>query len=91
VQQLKPVSLRFESTDKDRMEFFSSIRQILGRACGLEGLLRKCLILEFIFFHEYLSHAFPTWTKDVEPVSEGFLFALEFDWFESAFTGLDLR
>ncbi len=90
-KQLKLLPLHFESTDQDEMEFFfeRSEDRILARAGSQDFLLRECMILEFSFFHEYLSHAFPTWSKDVEPVSEGLLFGLEFDWFESEYTALD--
>jgi hypothetical protein len=91
VKQLKLLPLHFESTDQEQTQFFfeRSAKRILGRAGSQELLLRECMILEFSFFHEYLSHAFPAWPKDVEPVSEGLLFALEFDWFESEYTVLD--
>jgi hypothetical protein len=88
---LRLLPLHFESTDGDQMQFFfeRSQKRILGRAGSKKCLFRECLILEFSFFHEYLSHVFPAWSKDVERVSEGFLFALEFDWFETAYTALD--
>jgi hypothetical protein len=91
IKQLKVLPLHFESTDQDQMQFFfeRDAKRILCRAGAQELLLRECMILQFSFFHEYLSHAFPTWAKDVEPVSEGLLFALEFDWFESEYTVLD--
>lgn len=91
IKQLKLLPLHFESTDKDYTQFFfeRAAHRILGRAGSQKWLLRECMILEFSLFHEYLSHAFPTWAKDVEPVSEGFLFALEFDWFEAEYTLFD--
>jgi hypothetical protein len=91
IKQLKILPLHFESTDQEQMQFFfeRDAKRILCRAGAQELLLRECMILEFSFFHEYLSHTFPTWAKDVEPVSEGLLFALEFDWFESEYTVLD--
>jgi hypothetical protein len=88
VQQLKLMPLHLESTDHEHTQFFyeRSQKRILVRAGSPEVLLRECMILEFSLFHEYLSHAFPAWSKDVEPISEGWLLALEFEWFESQFT-----
>jgi hypothetical protein len=80
-----------ETSDHEHTQFFleHSPRRIRVRPGSHKTLLRECLILEFSFFHEYLSHAFPAWSKDVEEVSEGLLLALEFEWFESRYTVLD--
>jgi hypothetical protein len=57
-------------------------KQIKVKVGNLDGLLRDCLLLRFNLFHEYLSHAFPKWSKDHSALSEGYLFALEFQWFQ---------
>jgi hypothetical protein len=54
-----------------------------------EKLLQDCLLLEFNFFHEYLSHAFPDWKADDDRLSEGWLLALEIEWFKEEYTFLD--
>lgn len=93
IHKLKLLPLRLVSTDAEQTRFFfeRSEPRILIRVGSERLLLRECLILEFSLFHEYLSHAFPNWSKDVEPVSEGWLFALEFDWFESQYTLRDIE
>jgi hypothetical protein len=94
VKELKALPLHVESTAQEQTKI-SFERQserephILTRAGSPKLLLYECMILEFSLFHEYLSHAFPSWQKDVEEISEGWLFALEFDWFESQYTLLD--
>lgn len=42
------------------------------------------LTLEFSLFHEHLSHQFPGWTHDDRVLSEAYLFAAEFAWFQAA-------
>jgi hypothetical protein len=54
-----------------------------------DKLLQDCLLLEFNFFHEYLSHAFPNWKADDDCLSEGWLLALEIEWFKEEYTFLD--
>ncbi len=54
-----------------------------------DKLLQDCLLLEFSFFHEYLSHAFPIWEADDDRLSEGWLLALEIEWFKEEYTFLD--
>jgi hypothetical protein len=63
--------------------------RLLMRVGELELLLLECIVLEFSLFHEYLSHAFPSWKEDYVEMSEGFLFALEFQWFESNYNRID--
>jgi hypothetical protein len=62
---------------------------ILIGAGSHEMMLLECMLLEFSLFHEYLSHAFPSWSKDSPEISEGFLFALEFEWLQSQYTLFD--
>jgi len=88
LKEMKLLPLRIESTDEEHTKFSferAAPKHILVRAGSPDILLRECMILEFSLFHEYLSHAFPAWSKDVEPVSEGWLLALEFEWFESQY------
>jgi hypothetical protein len=54
-----------------------------------DKLLHECLLLEFNFFHEYLSHAFPNWEADDDRLSEGWLLAIEIEWFKEEYTFLD--
>jgi hypothetical protein len=63
--------------------------RLLLRAGELDLLLLECIVLEFSLFHEYLSHAFPSWKQDYLQMSEGFLFALEFEWFEFNYNPID--
>jgi hypothetical protein len=90
-KDLAPFAIYLETTDHEDTQFFleHAPRQIRVRPGSPKTMLRECLILEFSFFHEYLSHAFPAWSKDEVEVSEGLLLALEFDWFESRYTVLD--
>jgi len=92
LKQLKLLPLHLESIDDKHTQFSfeRTENRILVRPGLPEILLRECMILEFSLFHEYLSHAFPAWSKDVEPISEGWLFALEFEWFESQYTPDDI-
>jgi hypothetical protein len=92
LKQLKLLPLHLESIDDKHTQFSfeRTANRILVRPGLPEILLRECMILEFSLFHEYLSHAFPAWSKDVEPISEGWLFALEFEWFESQYTPDDI-
>lgn len=90
-QHLALFPLHLESAKQENTQFFleHKPRRILLRPGSEKTMLRECLILEFSFFHEYLSHAFPAWSKDQEEISEGLLLALEFEWFESRYTILD--
>jgi hypothetical protein len=90
-KQLSLFPIYLESTDQEHTQFFleQSPRRIRIRPGSHKVMLRECLILEFSFFHEYLSHVFPAWSKDEEEISEGLLLALEFEWFESQYTILD--
>jgi hypothetical protein len=56
--------------------------EILLRVGRPDFVLEECLSLPFSFFHEYVSHAFPFWSSDNDLVSDGLLFALEFNWFD---------
>jgi hypothetical protein len=91
LKKLRLLPLHCESTASDYTEFFfeRNTNSVLVRAGSPKDLLLESMLLEFSFFHEYLSHAFPSWTDDVEQISEGWLFALEFDWFWSRYTLLD--
>jgi hypothetical protein len=91
VKHLALFPIYLETTDHDHTQVFLEHhpRRIRLRPGPQQTLLSECLILEFSFFHEYLSHAFPAWSKDVEEVSEGLLLALEFEWFESQYTVSD--
>src|SRR5207244_13305444 len=91
VKQLALLPLHCETAGKDETESFFERAQsrILIRVGSPEIILLECLVLEFTLFHEYLSHAFPTWSKDVEEISEGCLFALEFEWLHSKYTMFD--
>jgi len=91
VKHLAPFPIHLETSDHEHTQFFlqHTPRQIRVRPGSQKTLLRECLILRFSFFHEYLSHAFPAWSNDVEEASEGLLLALEFEWFESQYVALD--
>lgn len=88
LKRIKLLPLHCESGAYEQTQFSFEPREkrILVRPGEPKSLLAECMILEFSLFHEYLSHAFPSWDKDVEQISEGWLFALEFDWFESEYT-----
>jgi hypothetical protein len=90
IKHLALLPLRCQSTDSDtQFSFDRTEKWILVEAGSPAKLLLESLFLEFSFFHEYLSHVFPAWSKDVEPVSEGFLLALEFEWLQSRYTLFD--
>ena len=42
-----------------------------------DNMLKSYLSFEFYFFHEYLSHVFPTWDDLSGKLSDGYLFPLE--------------
>lgn len=88
---LRPISVHCETAENDGTEIFfdREDRRLLVRSGPLRLLLLECIVLEFSFFHEYLSHSFPLWGEDQEEFSEGFLFALEFDWFQFSYTPID--
>ena len=91
VSRLKPRSIHCETTgDLDTKFFFDrEADRLLVRPGYLTPLLSECMILEFSLFHEYLSHCFPCWVEDREEVSEGFLFALGFEWYLSTNSSFD--
>jgi hypothetical protein len=84
---LLPVSCKRTAADDTQFSF--DRESILVQAGSHELLLLECMLLEFSFFHEYLSHAFPPWSRDHSEISEGFLFALEFEWLQSNYTLFD--
>lgn len=89
--KLTAIPLLCKTGEKEQMEFSfeRADGHILIRTGSAEGLLLECMLLQFSLFHEYLSHAFPAWSKDVEEISDGFLFRLEFEWLESEYTLFD--
>ena len=84
-ENLKQLPVQCETNDgrDTRLSFERDQKRILLRVGDHESLLQEAMILHFSFFHEYLSHSFPSWSKDQESISEGLLFALEFSWFQS--------
>jgi hypothetical protein len=89
--KLAEIPLLCKTGDKEQMEFsFERANGCISiRTGSAEGLFLECMLLQFSLFHEYLSHAFPTWSKDIAEISEGFLFRLEFEWLESRYTLFD--
>lgn len=88
---LRPLPIHCETGGNDEAKYFFDREEtrLLVRPGSLKLMLLECMILEFSFFHEYLSHFFPPWEQDVEEISEGFLFALEFEWYMSTSTPFD--
>jgi hypothetical protein len=84
-RHLRPLPVHGITSDSgDTKLFFDrDQRHVELRAGAHPTLLGQSLVLHFSFFHEYLSHVIPSWTKDQEAISEGFLFAAEFSWFEA--------
>jgi hypothetical protein len=64
------------------VHYYRDSHEILLQVGRPAFALEECLSLPFSFFHEYLSHAFPFWSSDNDLVSDGLLFALEFNWFD---------
>jgi hypothetical protein len=92
LKNLKLLPVRCETRGNDVTELYferSSKPKILVFPGNPERLLQDCVLLEFSFFHEYLSHAFPNWKSDEDRLSEGWLLALEIEWFREEFTFLD--
>jgi|GEM_PF-6712660 len=91
-QQLSILPVRCETRGNAETELY----YLRGREPSIDlypgntdKLLQECLLLEFNFFHEYLSHAFPDWKTDDDRLSEGWLLALEIEWFKEEYTFLD--
>jgi hypothetical protein len=91
IKQLALLPLHGEKTGDDdtQFSFDRADPRILIGAGSPEMMLMECMLLEFSLFHEYLSHAFPSWSKDSLEISEGFLFALEFEWLQSEYSLFD--
>jgi len=91
--QLKLLPLRCATAAVDDSPILSFVRakgSLLLRAGLVKDALWECIILEFSIFHEYLSHYFPSWREDREEISEGYLFALEWEWFENEYLPFDV-
>jgi hypothetical protein len=78
-----PVHCETHGEADTKLFFDRDNHKIVLRVGSHPLLLLQCMTLHFSFFHEYLSHLFPSWTADEEEISEGFLLALEFSWFEA--------
>jgi hypothetical protein len=91
VSHLQPLPIHCETTGDDQAKYFFDREEmrLLVRPGSLKLMLLECMILEFSLFHEYLSHFFPPWKQDREEISDGFLFALEFEWYLSSNTLFD--
>jgi hypothetical protein len=90
-QSLKPLPLYCETTDAATtvLSFDRANHRIIVQPGEADKLIQDCRLIEFSFFHEYLSHAFPNWRKDQYALSEGWLLALEIYWFEETYTHID--
>lgn len=88
MKKLMALPLHCETGGQDYTEysFERSAARLLLRAGDPKLVLLEAMLMRFSLFHEYLSHAFPSWQSDVQEISEGLLFALEFEWFESEYT-----
>jgi hypothetical protein len=85
---LKPLRICCESSDTQHTQlYFDRTAHTQIKLCPgkREMLLQDCMLLEFSFFHEYISHAFPNWQLDNSHLSEGWLLALEMDWFQNEY------
>ncbi len=85
LRQMRSLPIRFEPLDEERpteVSFNRKERCFHIRAGEPANALWDYLTLEFSLFHEHLSHHFPRWSRDQNVLSEGYLFALEFDWFQ---------
>ena len=91
LSSLRALPIHCETTgDEQTIYFFDREKtRLVVRPGSLKLMLFECTNLEFSFFHEYLSHFFPSWSLDKEEVSEGFLFALEFEWYQHTNTPFD--
>jgi hypothetical protein len=92
LESLKLLPVHCETRGNDVTEFYyerGSKPRILAYPGATEKLLQDCVVLEFSFFHEYLSHAFPKWRLDEDRMSEGWLLALEIEWFREEYTFSD--
>jgi hypothetical protein len=92
LKNLKLLPVRCETGGNDVTELYyerASRPKLLVYPGSPEKLLQDCVLLEFSFFHEYLSHAFPNWKSDDDRLSEGWLLALEIEWFKEEYTFLD--
>jgi hypothetical protein len=92
LKSLKLLPVHCETLGNDVTELYyerSSKPKILVYPGSPEKLLQDCVLLEFSFFHEYISHAFPNWKSDEDRLSEGWLLALEIEWFREEFTFSD--
>jgi hypothetical protein len=82
--ELIDLSFVYESADRAFDMYFDDEDRVIVVPVGMErGILRRCLNLEFYFFHEYLSHIFPRYDDERGVFSEGYLFAIERDFYES--------
>jgi hypothetical protein len=90
--ELKPLRLHCETPmEASPILFFDRRKKgLLLRAGSTKDVLWEGIILQFSLFHEYLSHYFPTWTEDHEEISEGYLFAVEWEWFQSEYLPFDI-
>lgn len=91
--KLLPVCCETPFEDSPLLSFVrrENSQSLLLRAGPVKDVLWECIILEFSFFHEYLSHCFPSWDEDHEEVSEGYLFAVEWDWFQNQYLPFDIE
>lgn len=87
--KLLPLSCQTAADDDTHFSFNRQNPSIQIEAGSPTLMLFECLFLEFSFFHEYLSHALPAWSTDFPEISEGFLFALEFEWLQTKYTLFD--
>jgi len=89
--KLLPIRCQTPLAESPILSFVRQGRNLLLRPGSADDALWECIILEFSLFHEYLSHYFPGWREDEEEISEGLLFALEWEWFQVEYLPFDVQ
>ena len=92
LKSLKILPVRCETRGNGVTELYydrGSKPKLLVCPGSTDKVLQDCVLLEFSFFHEYVSHAFPNWKSDDDRLSEGWLLALEIEWFREEFGFFD--